>query len=113
MPEGTSAEIDKLRQAIEILEAQQRELGLNHAQQIAELRQRLEGPGAIAQSGAGAIATTGGAAAGQGGAAITGKVGGNVTVVNVVGEKPRIVFGDQPIPMTAVQRQSALGRYLS
>jgi hypothetical protein len=113
MPDDTSTEIDKLRQAIETLEAQQRELGLNHAQQIAELRWRLEGLGGIAQSGSGAIATTGGAAAGQGGAAITGNVGGNVTVVNVVGEKPRIVIGDQPIPMTAVQRESALGRYLS
>ena len=55
----------------------------------------------------------GGAAAGRGGAAISGNVGGNVTVVNVVGEKPTIVLGDQPILMTAVQRESALGRYLS
>jgi formylglycine-generating enzyme required for sulfatase activity/energy-coupling factor transporter ATP-binding protein EcfA2 len=113
MPDDSSAEIGKLCQAIETLEAQQRELGLNHGQQIAELRQRLEGLGGIMQSGSGAIATTSGAAAGQGGAAITGNVGGNVTVVNVVGEKPRIVIGDQPIRMTAVQRESALGRYLS
>src|SRR5512132_3632080 len=113
MPDDSSAEIGKLCQAIETLEAQQRELGLNHGQQIAELRQRLEGLGGIMQSGSGAIATTSGAAAGQGSAAITGNVGGNVTVVNVVSEKPRIVIGDQPIRMTAVQRESALGRYLS
>ena len=110
MPEDNSAEIDKLRQAIETLEAQQRELGLNHAQQIAELRQRLEGPGGIAQSGSGAIATTGGVAAGEGGAADGRDVGGHVIVA---GGGSTIVIGDQPIPMTAVQRESALGRYLS
>jgi formylglycine-generating enzyme required for sulfatase activity len=95
MPDDTSVEIDKLQQ------------------QIAELQEGLEEVKGISQSGSGAVATDDGAAAGEGGAAIRGNVGGNVTVVNVLGEKPRIVIGDQPIPMTAVQRESALGRYLS
>ena len=39
-----------------------------------------------------------------------GDVGGHVVVA---GNGATIVFGEQPIPMTAVQRESALGCYLS
>ena len=109
MPDDHSAELDKLRQAIATLEAQQRELGLNHSQQIAELRRRLEGPGGIAQSGSGGVATTGGVATGERGAAVGRDVGGHVIVAD---KGATIVIGDQPIAMTAVQRESALGRYL-
>jgi formylglycine-generating enzyme required for sulfatase activity len=110
MPDETSANINKLRQAIAILEAQQREFGLNLSQQIAELQRRLEGAGDIVQSGSGAVATPGGVAAGERGAAVGGSVSGHVIVAD---KGATIVIGDQPIPMTAVQRESALGRYLS
>jgi predicted NACHT family NTPase len=76
----------------------------------AELQKRLEEARGISQSGSGAVATTGGAAAGEGGAAIGRNVGGNVVVA---GPGATVVIGDQPIPMTAVRRESALGRYLS
>src|SRR5215510_11675478 len=92
MPDDTSAEIDKLQQ------------------QIAELQKRLEEARGISQSGSGAVATNGGTAAGESGTAIGGNVGGPVVVA---GAGATVVFGDQPIPMTAVQRESALGRYLS
>jgi energy-coupling factor transporter ATP-binding protein EcfA2 len=109
MPDDNSAEHDKLCQAIATFEAQQRELGLDLSQQIAELRRRLEGHESVSQSGSGAIATSGGTAAGEGGAAIGGNVDGPVVVA---GAGATVVIGDQPIPMTAVQRESALGRYL-
>src|SRR5882724_2475164 len=110
MADETSAEIDKLHQAIATFEAQEREFGLDLSQQIAELWRRLEGAGGVSQSGSGAIATTGAAAAGEGGAAIRGNVGGHVIVAD---KGSTIVIGDQPISMTSVQRESALGRYLS
>src|SRR5215510_3059879 len=92
MPDDTSAEIDKLQQ------------------QIAELQKRLEEARGISQSGSGAVATNGGTAAGESGTAIGGNVGGPVVVA---GAGATIVIGEQPISMTAVQRESALGRYLS
>jgi formylglycine-generating enzyme required for sulfatase activity/energy-coupling factor transporter ATP-binding protein EcfA2 len=110
MPDETSAEIDKLQQAIATFEAQQREFGLDLLPQIAELQRRIEEAKGIAQGGSGAVATGGGVAAGEGGAAIGGNVAGPVIVA---GNGATIVIGDQPIAMTAVQRQSALGRYLS
>jgi formylglycine-generating enzyme required for sulfatase activity len=103
------AEIDKLRRAIATLEAQQREFGLNLAPQIGELQRRLEGAGSVSQSGSGAVATGGGVAAGEQGAAVGGNVGGHVIVAD---QGATIVIGEQPIPMTKVQRESALGRYL-
>jgi formylglycine-generating enzyme required for sulfatase activity len=110
MPDDTAAEIDKLRQAIATLEAQQREFGLNLSQQIAELRRRIAEGKALSQGGSGAIATTSGVAAGARGAAVGGNVSGHVIVAD---QGATIVIGDQPIAMTAVQHESALGRYLS
>jgi len=60
-------QIDKLHQAIAGLETQQRELGLDFTQQIAELWRRLEDMGGVVQRGSGAMAATGGVAAGAGG----------------------------------------------
>jgi ribosomal protein L29 len=110
MPDDAAAEIDKLRQAIATLEVQQREFGLNLSQQIAELRRRIAEAKALSQGGSGAIATTGGVAAGAQGAAVGGNVSGHVIVAD---QGATIVIGDQPIAMTAVQRESALGHYLS
>ena len=92
MPDDNSAEIDKLQQ------------------QIAELQRRLEEAKGASQGGPGTVATTGGVAAGEGSAAAGRDVGGHVIVAS---GGSIIVIGDQPIPMTAVQRESALGRYLS
>ena len=110
MPDDTAAEIDKLRQAINTLEAKQREFGLNLLQQIAELPWRLTGGKALSQSGSGAIATTGRVVAGAQGAAVGGNVSGHAIVAD---QGATIVIGEQPIAMTAVQRESALGRYVS
>src|SRR5918996_3395874 len=110
MADDTSAGIDKLRQAIATFEAQQRELGLDLSQQIAELQRRLEETTGIFLSGSGAVATSGGVSTGKGGSAVGRDVGGNVIVAS---GGSIIIIGDQPIPMTAVQRESALGRYLS
>ena len=99
MPDENLSQPDALRQHIATLEAQ-----------LAALRQQLGHGESVSQSGAGAIATSGGNAAGAGGAAVGGDVGGHVVVA---GNGATIVIGEQPIPMTAVQRESALGRYLS
>jgi hypothetical protein len=77
-------QIAKLRQAIAGLEAQQRELGLDFTQQIAELRRRLQEAGGVSLHGSGALATTGGVAAGTGGVAVGGGVQGSVFVSNTV-----------------------------
>ena len=110
MPEDKAIEVEKLRQAIVGLESQQRELGLNFTAHIAQLRQRLEETRGVSQSGSGAVATAGGVAAGEDGVAVGRDVGGHVVVA---GAGATIVIGEQPIAMTAVQRGSALGRYLS
>ena len=109
MPERGNSESARLHSAISDLEKRQRELGLDFSAQIAQLRQRLQGAATIVQSGSGAVATEGGVAAGEGGAAVGGGVGGHVVVA---GDGATIVIGEQPIAMTAVQRVSALGRYL-
>jgi energy-coupling factor transporter ATP-binding protein EcfA2 len=99
MPDENPSQHDALRQHIATLEAE-----------LAALRQQL-GPGdTLSQSGPGAIATSGGSAAGAGGVAVGGDIGGPVVVA---GNGATIVIGEQPISMTAVQRESALGRYLS
>jgi hypothetical protein len=99
MPDDHTSQHDALRQHIVTLEAQ-----------LAALREQLGHEESVSQSGAGAIATSGGSAAGAGGAAVGRDVGGHVVVA---GNGATIVIGEQPIPMTAVQRGSALGRYLS
>jgi hypothetical protein len=55
-------------------------------------------------------AETGGVSAGDDSVAVGGSVSGHVIVAR---EGARIVIGEQPIAMTAVDRESALGRYLS
>jgi hypothetical protein len=94
MAEDITVEIARLRQQLAALEEQQRRATQER----------------ITQSGSGAVATTDSVAAGEGSAAIGGNVSGPVIVA---GAGSRIVIGDQPIPMTAVQRESAMGRYLS
>ena len=108
MPDDTSVEIDKLGQAINTLEAQQREFGLNLSQQIAELQRRLEEVKALSRGGSGAAATSGGAAAGEG-VPVAGDIAGHVIPAS---GGSTIAIGEQPIAMTAVQRESALERYL-
>jgi hypothetical protein len=110
VPEDKDIEVEKLRQAIVGLESQERELGLNFTAQIAQLQQRLEETRGVSQSGSGVVATAGGVAAGEDGVAVGRDVGGHVIVA---GNGATIVIGEQPIAMTAVQRGSALGRYLS
>jgi hypothetical protein len=78
MPDVDTVQVNQLLQAIATLEAQQRELGLDHSPQIAQLRQRLGEISGLSQSGSGAIATTGGVAAGEGGVAVRGDVHGNI-----------------------------------
>src|SRR5882724_1720519 len=80
----SSDQIDKLHQAIAGLETQQRELGLDFTQHIAELWRRLEDMGGMVQRGSGAMVATGGVAAGAGGMAVGGDVAGNVFVGSTV-----------------------------
>ena len=78
MAEDNSAELERLRR------------------EIAVLQQRLGEREEVSQSGAGAIAVSDSVAAGQGGAAI----GGNVTgPVIVAGTGANIVIGEQSITM--------------
>jgi hypothetical protein len=109
MADDTPPQVDKLLERIAALEAQQREWGLDFTSQIVELRQRVGVLQGTSQSGSGAVAMSG-VAAGERGAAVGGGVGGHVIVAD---KGATVVIGDQPIPMTAVQRESALGRYLS
>src|ERR687896_575970 len=92
MPEEDAAEIERLRR------------------ENAELRQRLGQVPRISQSGSGANATSGGVAGGEGSTVVGGNVHGPVIVA---GDGARISIGERPIAMTAVRRESALGRYLS
>ncbi len=63
----------------------------------------------VMNTGSGAIAASGGAAAGAGGAAVGGDVAGNVVIAQ---GGVTIYQGEQPVKLTAVERESALGRYL-
>ena len=67
-------------------------------------------PTATVNKGSGAIAAQSGVAAGAEGVAVGGNVEGPVIVA---GNGSTIVIGDAPIAMTAVQRDSKLGQYLS
>ena len=71
-------EHDKFHRAIAELEDQQRSLGLDLTQQIAELRRRLEEVETSPQSGSGGAAISGGTAAGDGGIAVGGHVFGDI-----------------------------------
>jgi hypothetical protein len=55
MPDDNTAELDRLRQALAALEAQQRELKLDFLPQSAELQRRLEAMAPVLQSGSGAV----------------------------------------------------------
>jgi formylglycine-generating enzyme required for sulfatase activity len=68
---------------------------------LARYDARVEGSGASAQDG--------GTAAGESGLAIGGNVQGPVTMI---GKGATVVVGEMPVTMTAVDRASALGRYL-
>ncbi|MEZ4770337.1 MAG: hypothetical protein R2844_18155 [Caldilineales bacterium] len=59
-------------------------------------------------SGSGGSAQSGGIAAGEEGVA-AGQIAGHVVVAK---EGATVVIGDAPVPMTAVDRESALGKYL-
>ncbi|MGE0821729.1 MAG: NACHT domain-containing NTPase [Candidatus Binatia bacterium] len=109
MSEGGVDLIEKLRQAISTLEAQQRDLGVDNSLVIGVLQQRLLEARSLQMSGSGAIAANGGTAGGAGSAVIDGEVHGPVIVAS---NGATISIGDQPIRMTAVERESALGHYL-
>ena len=108
MADAHTEQLDKLRREIAALETKQCELGLDFTVQIAELQRRLGAGPNISQSGAGALATHGGVAGGAGSVV----VGGDAGPITVVNHGATVVIGEQPIAMTAVQRESALGRYL-
>ncbi len=98
MADDTDAQITKLQQAIEQLEAQQRELSLDLSAQIAQLNQRLitlQAGGDLnvgefvgrdkittaqttINTGSGAVGTGGATVAGQGGVAVRGNVYGDI-----------------------------------
>lgn len=80
MPDDNTVQIDKLRQVIAALEAQQRELGLNFTEQIAELQRRLGEVAGISHSGSGAVATDRGVAGGEGSLVVGGNVYGDITI---------------------------------
>ena len=71
-------QLDKLRQAIEQLETQQRELGLDLQPQITELQQRLHRGIIASQSGSGAIAQAGGVAGGADSIVVGGNLYGDI-----------------------------------
>ena len=89
MPD-TNPQIEKLRQAIATLEAQQRDFGLDHPAQIARLQSRLN---VLIQG-----ATIGGDVIGRD--KIT--AGGSVIIAK---DGSTIVISEQPIAMTAVDRE--------
>ena len=99
MADESTVEKNTLLQELAALEAKQ-----------AELRRRLGTMTSVSQSGTGAVATTGGTAGGADSVVVGGDVAGPVIVAK---DGATIVIGEQPIAMTAVQRESALGRYLS
>ena len=78
MADETNVSIDELQQAIADLEAQQRKLGIDLSQQIAELHQRMADLRGISPQRSGAIATHGGVGAGEHGVAIGGNLYGNI-----------------------------------
>ena len=110
MAERNTDPLEGIRRTIADLQSRQRESGDDHSAAIAVLQERLVQAGGILHSGAGATATHDGTAAGAGGVAVGGGVHDSVIVT---GNGATISFGDQPIRMTAVQRESVLGRYLS
>ena len=61
-------------------------------------------------TGSGSMAQAGGTSAGESGVAVGGNVAGNVVIAK---DGAQVFIGEQPIAMTAVQRESALGRYLT
>ena len=86
------------REELRRLEAEEQALRHKREQLLAQ----LSGPGAIAQ-GPGAVA------ADQGSVGVGGDVGGHVIIA---AEGATVVVGELPVKMTAVERESALGRYL-
>jgi hypothetical protein len=111
MADDKRPRIEKLIQSIASLEAQQRELGIHFSAQIIELKRRLTDLGGAVNTSSGSIAVGQGAtSAGEGGVAAGQSLQGDVLQAGAV----KIVMGEQqPVAMTAVQRETALGRYLS
>ncbi len=108
--EELQRKIAELEDKIRKLESLRQELGdALTDQKKADLQAQLHALQA-ATLGSGSIAFTDGVAAGESGVAVGGDVAGNVIVIKDGGT---VVIGEQPIAMTAVQRESALGRYLS
>ncbi len=63
----------------------------------------------VAQSTDSSAQAAGGAAATTGAVAVDGDVGGNIVIAK---DGAQVFIGEQPVKMTAVQRESALGRFL-
>jgi len=110
MADDNAAQSEELRRAIADLEAKQRTLGIDFTAQIAQLLELLGKTGSVSQSGSGAMTFSGGVAGGKDSVVVGGDVAGNIIVAK---DGAKIVIGEQPIPITAVQRESTLGRYLS
>ncbi|WP_371830519.1 hypothetical protein, partial [Candidatus Entotheonella palauensis] len=110
MPEAKGQSPDELHDLIADLEAKQQATGIDLSAAIEALRSRMAEAAGPAVSGSGALATAGGTAAGAQGAAVGRDVGGHVIVA---GDGARIVIGEQPVTLTSISPESALGRYLS
>ncbi len=82
------------------------------AGELAELLKAAEHEGGdnLIVTGSGAAATKRGIAAGQGGAAVGGNVSGHVIIAK---DGATVYAGEVPIAMSAVERASAMGRYLT
>lgn len=90
MAEDLSEQIEALRQQLALLEAQQ------------QVRLTQQGSSAVASDGS---------VAGGARAVVVG--GGVERSIIVTGNGAQIVVGEQPVRLTTVQRESALGRYLN
>ena len=110
MDEGLARRLAQLRQA--------RETGIldedTYNATVAALTAQLGA--SVATQGSGAAATQGGVAAGAGGVAVGGDIAGPVSVddhsTRTYVRADAVVIGDVPILIDAVDRETALGRYL-
>ena len=117
MPDQPADQIAKLQQSIASLEETQRATGIDLSAQIQSLRVILStreqaAPSIITQSGGVEVTSEHVAIGGD-------VVGGDKTITAgghvIINENGTIIIespGELPVPMTAVKRESALGRYL-
>ena len=111
MSDDLTKRLAQLRRAYEggILDEDTYQAAVMALGEVPSIQATLEGSGAIAQRG--------GVAAGAGGVAVRGDVDGPViagddATVVFAEQGATVVIGEAPVKMTAVDRESALGRYL-